>query len=738
VNGRASSVVLAVALALVVGACGGAVQGSGDADTDPLARDASAVDAVDARATPADVGPHGDATSDDDAESTRGDDAGVPGACPVTTTVTLERARVALSYWPGDAPPSAVVALSVSDRACTRLHVTSDAAWLVASADPVEGLLAVRVESARTLSGDHRARVVLRAEAGGGVLASLDVTLRALVAPGPGAARRVLVVGLDGVRADALVVADTPHLDQLARHGWSTSQASTQLTAPTVSGPGWSSIFTGVEASRHRIFGNGGWASFDRSYPSFVARARSAGLRTAAACNWTPILDEILEDDALDWSARGDDDAVTTALGDSLRAGLHDVHYVHLNDPDAAGHGSGFATYSEAYVGALEASDARVGRLLDALFARPTLMSEDWLIIVTTDHGGESRDHGPLTEACRRIPLIVSGTGAARDYQASEANHMDVAATVLHFLGLPSVGPALDGRPLALPVEGRCADGVDDDRDGDLDCADTDCAADRRCSGVAPVCPGTDLGSALGPELARVDVRTATAWHSGSCGGAAGREVTFAWTAPADDTYAFDTIGSTFDTVLYTRRGCGAAELACGDDYYPGPRQDVPINRQSGIRVSARAGESLVLFADASAADVRGDLVLSAYAVRGSCPDRDLGAATGRAVASGNNSAAPSRYRASCAGLARDVVMVWTTPADGDYVFETVGSSFDTVLTLSAGRCTEAELACSDDLGGGVLQSRLTRRVVQGEVLTVVVGGFRGRTGDWSLSIERQ
>jgi hypothetical protein len=31
--------------------------------------------------------------------------------------------------------------------------------------------------------------------------------------------------------------------------------------------------------------------------------------------------------------------------------------------------------------------------------------------------------------------------------------------------------------------------------------------------------------------------------------------VTFAWTAPADDTYAFDTIGSAFDTVLYARRG---------------------------------------------------------------------------------------------------------------------------------------------------------------------------------------
>jgi arylsulfatase A-like enzyme len=135
------------------------------------------------------------------------------------------------------------------------------------------------------------------------------------------------------------------------------------------------------------------------------------------------------------------------------------------------------------------------GRLLDALFARPTLMSEDWLIIVTTDHGGESRDHGPLTEACRRVPLIVSGTGAVRDYHASAANHMDVAATVLRFLGLPAVGPALDGRPLALPVEGRCADGVDDDRDGDLDCAR------RRLRGRPPLLRRGPAVPGHGPRL---------------------------------------------------------------------------------------------------------------------------------------------------------------------------------------------------------------------------------------------
>jgi hypothetical protein len=41
----------------------------------------------------------------------------------------------------------------------------------------------------------------------------------------------------------------------------------------------------------------------------------------------------------------------------------------------------------------------------------------------------------------------------------------------------------------------------------------------------------------------------------------------FEWTAPADDTYTIDTVGSDYDTFLLVQdAACGGTELACNDD----------------------------------------------------------------------------------------------------------------------------------------------------------------------------
>jgi hypothetical protein len=55
-----------------------------------------------------------------------------------------------------------------------------------------------------------------------------------------GQRRKVLVIGIDGTRSDALQQANTPNLDSLAINGFH-SYDSWQIDI-TVSGPSWSSI----------------------------------------------------------------------------------------------------------------------------------------------------------------------------------------------------------------------------------------------------------------------------------------------------------------------------------------------------------------------------------------------------------------------------------------------------------------------------------------------------------------
>ena len=247
---------------------------------------------------------------------------------------------------------------------------------------------------------------------------------------------KALVIGLDGVRSDALEVAATPEIDALMASGAWTLDGTTQLTGPTVSGPGWTSILTGFEVVRHGIVNNDGWASRVAGTPTWLKRAHDAGIPTAAAIHWAPILTGLLEEGSLDQSALGADDEVAGAIQDLVGAGEHALHFVHLDDVDAAGHSTGFSPENAAYLAAIEAQDARIGRMLRAVEARPE--GESWLIGVTTDHGGSGTSHGPLDEENRRIPVILSGAG--RDQGELEGggawSHMDPMTTAAHHVGV--------------------------------------------------------------------------------------------------------------------------------------------------------------------------------------------------------------------------------------------------------------------------------------------------------------
>jgi arylsulfatase A-like enzyme len=89
------------------------------------------------------------------------------------------------------------------------------------------------------------------------------------------------------------------------------------------------------------------------------------------------------------------------------------------------------------YVQALETVDAQIGDVLDAVRARPSYDQEDWLVVVTTDHGGTDRAHGGQSDVERTISIIVSGGGARSGHTISPGpGHTAVPPTVMSHLGL--------------------------------------------------------------------------------------------------------------------------------------------------------------------------------------------------------------------------------------------------------------------------------------------------------------
>jgi predicted AlkP superfamily pyrophosphatase or phosphodiesterase len=281
-------------------------------------------------------------------------------------------------------------------------------------------------------------------------------------------ANRVLFIGIDGCRTDALLAGKVPHLRSLIAAG-AMSQATNILgprddKADTVSGPGWSNLLTGVWADKHGVLDNKFRVMHYEEFPHFFRHVKDIfpAAKTASYCTWPPIHDYIIDaaDESLvflddDKSAhyRQADEKCTAKVVDVLAHGDPDVLFFYLGAVDETGHQKGFHPSVPEYMDALETADAQVGRALAALHARPRYDQEHWLMLVGTDHGGRGKDHG----GGRSVPeintvwLIVSGPDAAIGSIEGPTQQVDLAATALTHLGVP-LKPEwkLDGRPVAL------------------------------------------------------------------------------------------------------------------------------------------------------------------------------------------------------------------------------------------------------------------------------------------------
>jgi len=82
----------------------------------------------------------------------------------------------------------------------------------------------------------------------------------------------------------------------------------------------------------------------------------------------------------------------------------------------------------------------------------------------------------------------------------------------------------------------------------------------------------------------------------------------------------------------------------------------------------------------------------------------------------------------------------WTAPAGGEVTFDTLTSSFDTVLGVYTGSAVNAltPVASNDDIGGGVFQSRVTFQAIAGVTYQIAVDGYAAATGNvvlhWQLT----
>ncbi len=273
-----------------------------------------------------------------------------------------------------------------------------------------------------------------------------------------------VVIGLDGTMLDQVKAADTPNLHRLIAEG--TSGRSSILGHPTISGPSWSTVLTGVWHTKHGVVDNSFEGADYEAYPSVFTRIENGNLqmRTVSISTWggiatiagsgDPAADVVVTTPGAG-SGAATDAATAEAVADEITANGPEFLFTQLDQVDGAGHSSG--TGGSEYEPALESVDTEVGKIVDAVDARSEATGEKWTILVTSDHGHRPEGgHGGQSDAEGTTFVIARGAGYEAGAVDDTLTIADITPTVLDNLGFEQ--PAgLDGTP--IPASGTSAAG---------------------------------------------------------------------------------------------------------------------------------------------------------------------------------------------------------------------------------------------------------------------------------------
>lgn len=257
--------------------------------------------------------------------------------------------------------------------------------------------------------------------------------------------------------------------------------------------------------------------------------------------------------------------------------------------------------------------------------------------------------------------------------------------------------------------------------------AETTSASSSTTETAMLACVDDDLGSALGNGVASGNSSGDGDDVGISCAGGDGEDAVYSWTAPSAGAYTFDLSGSSYDTAMaIVATDCDGAELGCNDD---------SVGLTSAVTVDLGAGEQVLVVIDGYMGAV-GSFVLDVnHALDLSCVDEDLLGATGAGVTAGSTVGDDDTFSPSCVTDGADVVLAWTAPSTATWHISLSGSSYDTALAIWSPDCGGNEIACNDD-GAVDLTSELDIDVTVGETVLLVVDGYMGATGSFTLTID--
>lgn len=278
-------------------------------------------------------------------------------------------------------------------------------------------------------------------------------------------AKKVVIIIADGIPADVLEKVKTPNLDKISKMGslmraYVGGDKGTYSEMVTVSAPGYNNLITGTWANKHNVMDN------DISAPNYnyknifrivkeVAPNKKIAIFSSWLDNRTKLVGDGLnaagnihfdyhadgfESDSIHFPyndtmrMRNIDEKVVSEASACIREKAPDLSWVYLEYSDDMGHTYGD---SKQFYTAVEYVDNQVGKILTAIQYREKKYKEDWMMVITTDHGRtakDGRDHGGQSPRERNTWIATNAPKLNIYSKLFQPGIVDILPSVMRFM----------------------------------------------------------------------------------------------------------------------------------------------------------------------------------------------------------------------------------------------------------------------------------------------------------------